>query len=376
MSEGAPRAVLRRWTVVGGAWLAIGAFSAGQIYLARRAQGHPPPLGPLLIMELPVWLIWALATPIIVVLARRLRIDRRGAELAWLGHVAAAIAAGTLYAAFRTLWYQAFNPYPLTSGTPVDWFWTIFRQVFILGFVIYWAVLGVHHAVANYARYRERSTAAALASAELAQARLDALTSQLQPHFLFNTLNSISALIAEQPAEARRMVARLSNLLRATLDAGALEEVPLNREVALVEGYLAIEKTRFGDRLAFDLQIPDETRDAAVPGLMLQPLVENGIRHGFGRREEPGWVQVTAARANGSLELHVVDDGDGFRPGAREGIGLGNTRRRLAELYGPDGQVIIRPRPWGGVDVTIRIPFRLTSPADDRGGSGVGGQRA
>jgi LytS/YehU family sensor histidine kinase len=218
--------------------------------------------------------------------------------------------------------------------------------------------MGVYHAIANYYRYRERNADAEVATAQLTQARLHALTTQLQPHFLFNTLNSVSALVGDQPGEARRVLASLSALLRATLDAGALDEVPLHREVALLESYLEIEKTRFGDRIDFAVSVPQEVGNATAPGLILQPLVENAIRHGFGRRVAPGRVVVTARRENGALELHVVDDGDGLVGVPREGIGLGNTRRRLIELYGSNQALSISSRPTGGVHVRIRIPYR------------------
>jgi signal transduction histidine kinase len=359
----------KRWCAVVTAWLAIGAFAAGQIYVARRARGEHTPLAPLALMELPVWLVWAAATPFIVLLGQRHRLDR-GLSTSWLIHGVGAVVTGAAYAAFRTAWYQTFNPYPLTAGTWIDWYWITFRQVFILGFVIYWAVVGVYHAVFNYDRFRERSLHAEQVGAQLALARLDALTTQLQPHFLFNTLNSVSALVGDQPQEARRMIARLSSLLRATLDAGALDEMPLRRELELVDAYLAIEQMRFGDRLRVERRIAPGVEHALAPGLLLQPIVENAIRHGFAHREAPGHLMIRASREGDELVLEVRDDGEGMAPGSREGIGLGNTRRRLAELYGDDARLTLAAGATGGVDVSIRLPFRAAAGSAERNGSG------
>lgn len=350
----------KRWGAAVGAWLAIGAFSAGQIYVARGARGQHTPLAPLALMELPVWLVWAAGTPLIVWLGQRYRLDR-GSSPAWMVHTIGAVVAGGAYAGFRMVWYQTFNPYPLTAGSWVDWYWITFRQVFILGFVIYWAVVGVYHAVSNFDRFRERSLHAEQVGAELALARLDALTTQLQPHFLFNTLNSVSALVGDQPQEARRMIARLSSLLRATLDAGALDEMPLRRELELVTSYLAIEQMRFGDRLRVDWQISPGTEEALAPGLLLQPLVENAIRHGFAHREAPGHISISTARQGTELVLTVADNGDGLPPRSREGIGLGNSRRRLAGLYGDHAHLSLTAVPSGGVEVVIRLPFRTAT---------------
>jgi LytS/YehU family sensor histidine kinase len=196
---------------------------------------------------------------------------------------------------------------------------------------------------------------------ELVQARLQALRMQLNPHFLFNTLNTISALIHENPDAADRMIVRLSELLRRTLDRGDVQEVPLREELEFLRSYLDIEQMRFPDRLTVTFDIEPKTQELLVPQLILQPLVENALRHGILPREEAGRVEISARVVDGQhLELKVRDDGSGLpaangSPG-REGIGLQNVRSRLAQLYGAAQQLEIGNASTGGVEARIRIP--------------------
>lgn len=354
--------VARRWLLVLGIWGAVALFSSAQIYVARAALGEPPPLGPLLLLEIPVWAFWALFTVPIVMLARRFPLGQNQARGSVATHAAAAILVAVIAVGFYTLWYQAFNPYPILSTSSVSaWFWHFFRQQFIVGFMIYWATVGVYHAFTNYFLSRVRELEASQAKARLSEARLQALKMQIHPHFLFNTLNSISALIDEQPVEARRVLAQLGDLLRATLRSEASHVVSLKDEVALVRDYLGIEQIRFDDRLAVTTEIDPAAYRAAVPSFLLQPLVENAIRHGIGRRERGGRLWLSAKRINGRLVIHVQDDGDGFdgESGPGEGIGLSNIRNRLRELYGPEQSLVLRAREGGGVDARVELPFRI-----------------
>jgi hypothetical protein len=193
----------RRWTLVAGAWTVVALFSVGQIYLAQSGLGHPPPLGPLLLLELPIWAFRALATVPIVMLARRFPLNRPGVVASVLVHVGAAIVVALVAVTFQMLWYQAFNPYPYGGSAVSEWFWQYFRRYFVVGFMVYWATLGVYHAFTNYFLYRERELEASRAKAQLTEARWNALKMQLHPHFLFNTLNSVSALL-EQSASSPR----------------------------------------------------------------------------------------------------------------------------------------------------------------------------
>ncbi|MBP1657493.1 MAG: putative signal transduction histidine kinase [Bacteroidetes bacterium] len=188
---------------------------------------------------------------------------------------------------------------------------------------------------------------------------------QLQPHFLFNTLNSIMVLIRQQPDLASRMVARLSEFLRLTLDSAGMQEVPLRRELEFLDRYLHIERIRFGDRLQFEQHVDPYLLDALVPNLILQPLVENAIRHGVSKRRGPALITVSAERSNGSLTIHVRDNGAGLssRAGSviNEGIGLQNTRQRLHHLYGNAFAFSLESLPEGGVDVVLTLPFHNPS---------------
>lgn len=223
----------------------------------------------------------------------------------------------------------------------------------------YWLVLALIHAVDYYAKYRDREIRASQLETRLAEARLAALKRQMNPHFLFNTLNSISSLMYVDPDAADTMIARLSELLRLALDADGEQEVPLARELAMLSSYLEIERIRFEDRLRVEMEISPALLDARVPVLSLQPLAENAIRHGIARRPEGGMLRVRAAQENGHLRLSVENDGPGLLPReAGDGIGLANLRARLEHLYGLAQRLDLADRPEGGVRVEITIPFR------------------
>ena len=233
-------------------------------------------------------------------------------------------------------------------------------------------LLAVAGAVATYAtswheqlvrRYLVETRERAKAQDQLSEARLQSLRLQLQPHFLFNTLNAITALIGSEPRGAERMVAGLSELLRASLRSADEQEVPLSRELEHLKLYTDIQRTRFGDRLDVQLDVDPLTRGAMVPSLLLQPLVENAIRHGLAPRAAGGQVCVRAARDGEELRLEVRDDGVGAetRGGAlsREGVGLANTRERLRRLHGERQRFAYETRPGAGFAVRIALPFRI-----------------
>lgn len=232
-------------------------------------------------------------------------------------------------------------------------------RIFLGGFrlPIYLALISIAHALCFYRRARERELRAVALEADLAQARLAALRMQLQPHFLFNSLNAIAELVHKNPEAADAMLVALSNFLRLTLDTAGEQEVPLKRELEFAERYLEIEQVRFGERLQLVCEADPATLAAQVPSFLLQPLLENAVRHGLGSR--PGELRITlrAARHGRRLRLRIADNGTG-RPGdhpVREGIGLANTRRRLEEIYGGDASLKIDT--GAGFAVEIEIPF-------------------
>jgi ligand-binding sensor domain-containing protein/two-component sensor histidine kinase len=212
-----------------------------------------------------------------------------------------------------------------------------------------------------YKGYRDREVIASQLESELARAQVQILEMQLQPHFLFNTLNSIMVLIRQEPDLASQMVARLSEFLRLTLDSAGMQEVTLRRELEFLEKYLHIERIRFGDRLQIEQHVDPAVLDALVPNLLLQPIVENAIRHGVARKRGPAMIALSAGRSNGAVTLHVRDNGVGLPTrnggGMKEGIGIRNTRQRLQHLYGNEFTFILDSPPEGGVDVVLTLPF-------------------
>jgi len=232
---------------------------------------------------------------------------------------------------------------------------------------VYWIVVSVTSAVLHARRAQERERRSLELAHSLAQARLSALRMQLQPHFLFNALNAISSLVHSNPEAADEMIANLSDFLRMTLELPDHPQVPLRRELEFLDRYLAIEQVRFGGRLRVTRDFPADTLDVPVPVLVLQPLVENAVRHGLQPRPGPGQLRISARRTGDVLEVAVVDDGVGIGVGMREGIGLSNTRARLRELHGDGARLEIGPAPGQGTVVTLRVPIAslLTSPATD-----------
>lgn len=238
------------------------------------------------------------------------------------------------------------------------------RNFFLFDFFVYWAILGVGYAFDYRERYRERESLASQLKAQLAQAQLESLKMQLHPHFLFNTLHTISGLVRTNERQpAVNMISGLSDLLRRALDNADEQEVPLREEVKFIELYLDIQKVRFSDRLTVRLEIAPDTLDALVPNLLLQPLVENAIRHGISLNESAGLIVISAYRADGMLQIKICDDGPGLQSGWRmeesEGIGLTNTAERLKHLYGAEHRFDLRNGAGGGMTVAIAIPFRI-----------------
>jgi len=235
-------------------------------------------------------------------------------------------------------------------------------------FILYIGVLSAGSARDYFFRYRsrERETArleseTALLEAQLAEAKLAALNAQLNPHFLFNTLNAVSALVERDPRGVRRMIARLSELLRYTLDGGHDPEVVVSQEIAFLERYLEIMQIRFEDRLEIDVQVGDDARDALVPSLILQPLVENAVKHGVEKVSGIGRIDISAMRHDDQLVLSVGDNGPGLsnlRNGDERGVGLRNIRQRLEQLYGGAQSLTLLERPGGGTIARIEMPFR------------------
>jgi LytS/YehU family sensor histidine kinase len=238
------------------------------------------------------------------------------------------------------------------------------RGMFLWSWLVYWLILGAWQVREYYERYLSSELRRERLERSFSEARLNALRMQLDPHFLFNALNTISSQVERDPRLARGMIEHLGDLLRLSLESKDKQEVALAEELAFLDHYLAIQKIRFGDHLRVDIRIAPDVKYASVPCLLIQPLVENAIRHGLSRRSSGGNVTISAQCVKGQLEIRVLDDGVGLPPGwtleASSGLGLAVTRERIAGLH-PDGRshFAVRRRAAGGTEVEILLPLRV-----------------
>jgi two-component system, LytTR family, sensor kinase len=308
---------------------------------------------------------WTAMTPVIGWLAEKFSLDRpkvsRNISILFLSNFLVAL----LHSYYRVVLNHVVYP-----GLPIHSVWRLGQAYLVTNsFVIawfFWAVIGIHHAIESSSRAHEREK-------ELIKAQLELLKGQLQPHFLFNTLNSISWLMREDVETADNVIASLGELLRTTLSVPATEEVTLREELKILELYLTIERARFQDRLRILIDADPQTLDCSVPCLLLQPIVENAVRHGVGRLDGPGLVEIRAMRLDTELSLTILDNGPGLRSERtlKEGIGLANTRARLEKHYGEFQSFHYGNRDQGGLIVEIRIPLRVHRVADRVNGSGL-----
>jgi signal transduction histidine kinase len=327
-----------------------------QNYFAPPVVRQSLPLLSVFGLQVITWVTWLLLLPLIVRAVRRFR--RRGRR-DLLIQVIIAYGVVVLHGLISGLarWSVGLS---LSSDLLVV-LRTATTVTFALSVTRYCLIAAAVHALTYYQDLRARELRTARLEASLARAQLDNLQGKLQPHFLFNTLNSIAALIREQPRLAEQMVGMVGELLRASLSVSDAPEVSLARELSLLEKYVAIERLRFQDRLTIAIDIPAELQSARVPQFLLQPLVENAIRHGVGPREAPGSVRVTAESDETRLRLRVEDDGIGMQaawPRNGSGIGLSATRERLRQLYGHRQRLEISPGAEAGTVVTIELPLQ------------------
>ena len=347
-----------------GVWVVLGVLAAVEVFIAQQLWDKPITWTLAFRRSFKEILAYAVCTLAILWLCGRVR-PEAGRRARWfLVHMLGALVFSIAHVAFVS-WLEA-GERSVQTGELLTFnylFGKLLISYTLSNILKYWIIvlgyLGWHY----YKAYRERERQTAALATELVQARLQALRMQINPHFLFNTLNTISALIHENPDAADRMIVRLSELLRRTLDRGDVQEVPLREELEFLRSYLEIEQMRFPDRLTVTFDIEPKAQDLLVPHLILQPLVENALRHGILPREEAGRVEISARVADGRhLELKVRDNGNGLLaanggPG-REGIGLQNIRSRLAQLYGAAQQLEIGNASAGGVEARVRIPCR------------------
>src|SRR5215471_2132132 len=349
-------------------WTVLGLFYFSQGMTQRLVSHDPTPWWHYLLAWLLGVYIWALLTPAILWLGREFPLERHN----WLrpGTIHFLLSAG--FSVFELLLESALYSRLHLFPSAMKDFRGALAQLLARGFhggvFDYWIVLGVQWGVLYYHGYQERSQEvlrfelqASELESQLMSAQLNALKMQLQPHFLFNTLNAITVLVRQQKSRnAEQMLGHLSDLLRGVLEDVDAQEVSLRRELEYLQLYLAIEQVRFPDRLRVEISADPATQQAAVPQLILQPIVENAIRHGIGRSSSAGRILISASKIDGTMELRVQDDGPGLSPRDRaddQGIGLANTRARLQQLYGQDARLQIENCDRGGVVVTMNIPF-------------------
>jgi signal transduction histidine kinase len=339
---------LGNWLAVWCGWTALALFFAVSASLTYRSTGRPANWLLSIERTLAEWWPWALLTPVVVFLARRYPLDRR-----WPWRNAAIHAvAGTIVAILKTATERAVFAWLTGLWT----YWLI--STLALQLVVYAAIVAAAHGLDYYRRAREREQL----EARLAETRLQLLNVQLQPHFLFNTLNTIAEIVHDDADKADRMITNLSDLLRQALELGATQEISLGRELDLLSRYIDIQRTRFGDRLQVTARVADEARQASVPVLLLQPLVENAIQHGLSSSANAGRIEIEASRLGSRLVITVTDDGAGVKapaPAGRQRMGLSNTRARLSALYGTDQQFDLTNTPAGGARISLSIPWRL-----------------
>jgi two-component system, LytTR family, sensor kinase len=345
-------------------WAAVALVFAIQDSLVYPRVGIHLPFHRLLVGQLASWSACALLTPSIVAATLRNRASRPSVARGLLLHAPCAAAFVVLAGSLMGVMESVLPWSRWTHGIVAAAVDGLLRY---LGFdlLLYILVVLATEAAANALESRRRGMAASTYARQLAEARLHVLSAQLQPHFLFNTLHAISALVWEDQARAERLLARLSEMLRLTLRNGGQVETTLDEEMALLHRYAEIQETRYGERLQVRFDIEPRVRDAMVPRLILQPLVENAIRHGITRRITPGRVDVRAWQDAGRLHLVVSDDGVGLgaQGPSREGVGLSITRARLRQLYGAAQRFEMSAAPRGGTICAMAIPLRTATPA-------------
>lgn len=348
---------MRKWVtralLLALAWTAIGTLLALPELLNRDWWGE-------LVGKLVDMWMWGLLTPLILAADRRLPFSEKQIPLRIAAHLPLSLFFSLVHiyaTAALMLLNSAITWNPLLSLE--------FLPSWFLGsWVMYWTILGASQAFVYYGRYTSTELKMERLERRFLEARLNMLRMQLEPHFLFNALNTISSQVERDPSLAREMIEDLGALLRLSLEFRDRQEIPLAEEMALLERYLAIQKVRFGDRLKIEIRIAPEVRFATVPCLLIQPLAENAIKHGLSGRSSGGSVIISAERVDNRIEIHVLDDGVGLPPGwqieTSAGLGLSVTRERIAGLY-PDGasRFVVRRRAGPGTEVEISLPLRV-----------------
>jgi two-component system LytT family sensor kinase len=351
------------WLWIALLWAGLAILDATQNVFAMRHEGmHHSWMKMFFVLTLD-WLPWALVTPWVISLARRYPPAWKSPQT-WLVHLGVLVAIDALASAWASALERVFQPWLPdfeSRAFLVTWPLKIYGGL-LPAIILYAFILVVTYVLDSKARAAAHQTDLARLNEQLSYAQLNALQRQIEPHFIFNALNSISSLVREQKNDAAvSMIVALSDFLRGVAGRSHDPEVPLSQEVEFLEKYLQIQQARFAGRLKLDIQIPDELRKAQIPSLILQPLVENAIKHGIAQRVLGGEVRIVASRSNGLLYLSVYNDGpllDRDGSAVKDGIGLSNLRTRLKLLYGSDCELRLENYGITGVEVSMALPYR------------------
>jgi len=360
-----PRNSLQQWLIILGLWTLLGILYAGPVYFEVRAEGMGHSALKIFTWGVLTWLVWAPLTPVLMWLARRFSLIGDTWKRSLAVHIPAFLLSSALHSAAATAITLIVRPFDNMGDSPLGFWQRYFARLkgsFVPDLMIYCVVVGSCYAIDYYRKYREREFLAAQLEAQLAQAQLDTLRMQLHPHFLFNTLNGIVGLVRDKKNDAAvNMLVGLSDLLRHTLEHSERQEIELREELKFINLYLRIQQMRFSDRLQINIDIDPASTRALVPNLLLQPIVENALRHGISRNEADGELIIRSKAENGELTMTVQDNGKGLPANwqlqSSNGIGLANTVARLQQLYGELHRLDIRNRDQGGVEVIVVMPF-------------------
>ena len=352
-------------TLILGFWTIIALSFAGQFFISSSQLGRPVAWHAALAHSLADWYTFALLSYLPIALSRRLGLDGPEWGMRLGVHFLGSVVFSLLFVVLRggvALLQAHWDGVPLSYGIA---FRALLLKTWHFNLLIYWVILAVCHALDYYKRYQERVARTSDLERRLAEARLQALQMQLNPHFLFNTLHAISAVMQKDVDAADRMITRLSELLRHALESTHQQEVPLREELHFLQRYLDIERTRFGERLQVRFMVSPDTDELLVPNLLLQPLVENAIQHGIEPHARVGTIQIRAEKRGGILRLEVSDSGDGVSAEAiSDGVGLANTRARLQQLHGDLQSFQLSRGPEGGLQVVITLPAKAVDSPD------------
>jgi two-component system, LytTR family, sensor kinase len=352
-----------QWFWIAAIWSGVGLFDATQTVFSMRAEGMHHAWSWLFLTLVMEWMPWALATPFVLRLGHRFPPTQLRPLSTWLRHFAACITIDLAFSAWSATLDKLTNPYAEPNpGKFLHLLSGKFYGGLLSSIILYGTILLVSYLLDSRERLARQQTETARLNEQLMKAQLSALRRQIEPHFLFNTLNSIAGLVREQRNDAAvTTIVELSDFMRRVLADSNRQEVPLAEELEFTRKYLDIQKVRFVERLQCTVNVPTELLPAQVPMLILQPVVENAIKHGIAKRAQGGAISIFASRSNGMLTLSVYNDGpslDATGPVIHDGIGISNMRTRLHSLYGEAYAFDMKNQAPGGVEVTVSVPFK------------------